>query len=130
MSIEEFIKELEDVGYSYEIVDKVIVTGGDLDGDVYLIIDTLPPDVVFNNKRDVVLRDIVTLPSGVEFNNGGLVSLDSVKKISPSVQFNNRADVYLLSLIGGWIYEWRGNIEGIYSKRLLRYMIKKGIFSR
>ena len=80
MSIEEFIKELEDVGYSYEIVDKVIVTGGDLDGDVYLIIDTLPPDVVFNNKRDVVLRDIVTLPSGVEFNNEGLVSLDSVKK--------------------------------------------------
>jgi hypothetical protein len=36
----------------------------------------------------------------------------------------------LNSLIGGRFSDWRGNIEGIDSKRLLNKMIKQGVFER
>jgi len=36
----------------------------------------------------------------------------------------------LRDLIGGWFNEWKGNIEGIDSKRLLNAMIKQGVFER
>ena len=70
MTREEFIKELGDSCYSYEIVgDKLIVTDR---GAVYLhSLVTLPSDVEFNNEGDVYLRSLVTIPYGVEFNNEG-----------------------------------------------------------
>jgi hypothetical protein len=46
------------------------------------------------------------------------------------VEFNNEGDVYLEYLTGGWFDEWKGNIEGIDSKRLLNKMIKQGVFER
>jgi hypothetical protein len=36
----------------------------------------------------------------------------------------------LYALIGGWFEEWKGNIEGIDSKRLMNLMINKGVFQR
>jgi hypothetical protein len=44
------------------------------------------------------------------------------------VVFNNLGDVALNSLVGGWFENWKGNIEGIDSKRLLNLMIKQGVF--
>jgi hypothetical protein len=46
------------------------------------------------------------------------------------VVFENGGDVYLGSLIGGWLDDWNGNIEGIDSNRLLNSMINKGVFER
>ena len=59
---------------------------------------------------DVDLRALTTLPDDVKFENNG--------------------DVWLDSLVGGWFDEWKGNIEGIDSTKLLNSMIKKGIFER
>jgi hypothetical protein len=36
--------------------------------------------------------------------------------------------VFFELLIGGWLVDWNGNIEGIDSKRLLNVMIKRGMF--
>jgi hypothetical protein len=51
------------------------------------------------------------------------------------VVFNNLGDVALNSLVGGWFENWKGNIGGIGSKRLLigskrllNLMIKRGMF--
>jgi len=46
------------------------------------------------------------------------------------VEFKNGGGVYLRALIGGTIFQWKGNIEGIDSKRLLNKMISKEIFER
>ena len=60
--------------------------------------------IVVTNKMGVNLNSLTSLPSGVVFKNG--------------------EDVYL----GRWFKEWKGNIEGIDSKRLLNVMIKQGVF--
>jgi len=146
---EEFIEILDDKGYPYEIEgDKVVVTHGgwvDLDS-----LTSLPPGVEFRNGGDVGLDSLTSLPTGVEFKNEGHVYLDSLTSISPGVvfknvgyvdlesltsispgvKFNNREDVDLESLIGGYFDDWKGNIEGIDSKRLLNKMIKQGVFER
>jgi hypothetical protein len=36
----------------------------------------------------------------------------------------------LESLIGDWFGDWKGNIKGVDSKRLLNLMINKGLFER
>jgi hypothetical protein len=46
------------------------------------------------------------------------------------VKFENGGNVFLESLTGDWFSEWKGNIKGIDSKRLLNMMIKKGLFER
>jgi hypothetical protein len=46
------------------------------------------------------------------------------------VVFKNKGDVYLRALTGGWFDDWKGNIKGIDSKRLLNSMISKGLFER
>jgi hypothetical protein len=149
MTGEEFIKVLKRNGYSYEMEgDKIIVTYKD---SVYLSdLTSLPPDVEFKNeggvnlssltsispgvefknKGSVNLRSLTSLPPGVVFKNGGNVYLESLTSIPPGVEFKNKKDVYLRSLIGGWIDDWKGNIEGIDSNRLLNSMIKQGIFER
>ena len=127
MTREEFIKVLDEKGYSYEIVgDLIIVTHR---GDVRLeSLETLPPGVEFKNEGWVHLDSLKTLPSGVEFKNGGDVDLYSLETLPPGVVFNNGGYVLLESLVGGWFEEWSGNIEGVDSKRILNLMIKKGVF--
>jgi hypothetical protein len=104
MTTEEFINILNKKEYSYEIEgDKIIVTH---ESHVNLeLLTSLPPGVVFRNEGNVYLRNLTSLPPGVKFENGDVV--------------------FLRSLIGGWIDEWKGNIEGIDSKRLLNLMISK-----
>ena len=109
MTREEFIKVLDEEGYSYEIEgDLIVVTYG----------------------YGVDLSALTSIPPGVEFKNGGYVDLESLTSLPPGVEFKNGEDVYLGLLIGRWFDEWQGNIEGIDSKRLLNVMIKQGVFER
>ena len=130
MTREAFIEILDKEGYSYEIEgDKIVVTGGNKDGDVNLrSLETLPSGVEFRNGGYVNLRSLETLPPGVEFRNKLKVNLYSLKTISPGVEFKNGGVVFLRSLIGGGFQDWEGNIHGIDPKRLLNLMISKGLF--
>ena len=152
MTQEEFIKKLDKKGYSYEIEgDKIIVTHG---GDIMLnSMRYITHGVVFNNGGFVNLANLKTLPPDVEFNNSGFVSLHELKKIPPGMVFNNKGEVYLSSLItlptgvvfnneGGidltylirstrsWdgYIRWNGNIKGIDTKKIIKLMIKRGMF--
>ena len=147
MTQEEFIKELDHEDYSYEIEgDKIVVT---CEGNVWLddltslplgvefrnggfvtleALTSLPPDVVFRNGGNVNLRSLTSLPPGVEFKNGGNVDLSALTSISPGVEFRNKGKAWLSDLIGGSFNDWKGNIGGIGSKRLLNLMISKGMF--
>jgi hypothetical protein len=130
MTQEEFIKLLNRNGYSYEMEgDKIIVTAV---RDIWLnSIQSIPPNVVFNNRGNVLLDSITSIPYGVEFNNGGIVSLDAIVSISPVVKFNNTGVISLRSLTGNDLFrEWQGNIEGIHSTRLANLMISKKIFEK
>ena len=152
MTREEFIQELEEEGYSYKIKgDKIVVTHKGYvnleslkilppgvvfnnegnEGSVNLeSLKILPPGVVFNNDGYVRLKSITSLPPGVEFNNKGPVYLDSLTSLPPGVVFKNWGSVYLESIVGDWFKDWKGNIEGVDSKRLLNFMISKGVFER
>ena len=149
MTREGFIEELEGREYSYEIEgDKIVVTrkgevfldsltslphGVEFNnkGEVYLdSLKSLPHGVEFNNKGLVDLSSLTSLPPGVEFNNKGYVYLESLTSLPPGVEFNNKEDVRLDSLVGGWFDEWKGNIKGVDSNRLLNVMISKGLFER
>ena len=103
MTQEAFIKVLDRKDYSYKIK-------GDL--------------IVVTYKGSVSFDALTSLPPGVEFRNGGYVVLPSLTSLPSGVVFKNGEDVYL----GRWFKEWKGNIEGIDSKRLLNVMIKQGVF--
>ena len=126
MTREEFIKVLDEKGYSYKIEgDKLVVTH---DNDVDLgPLEILPSDVVFKNTGWVYLGFLKTIPYGVEFRNEGYVNLYSLQAIHPGVEFSNDNGIYLDSIMG-WFNRWEGNIEGIESKMLLNLMIKRGMF--
>ena len=105
----------------------VFENGGDVD---LQSLEVLPSEVVFKNGRDVELRSVKVLGSGVVFGNRGFVNLQSAESLPPGVVFNNREKVYLNSLLGVSFNRWKGNIQGVDSKRLLNLMIKKGLFER
>ena len=141
MTKEEFIKELKDRDYEYEvdvIGGKIVVKEGDHQGRIYLSqefynynkIESIPSDVYFKNRLTIYLSYLKSLPPGVVFENGGSVRLDNVQRISPSVEFSNGGKVSLQSLMGGLFDYWEGNIKGIDSKRLLNKMVKDGLFNR
>ena len=94
------------------------------------LVTSLSPDVGFNNGGNIRLYALESIPPGVEFKNGGEISLHSLKSIPPGVVFNNGKNIDLDLLIGEWIREWKGNIDGIDSKGLFNGMIKRGIFVR
>ena len=130
MTQEEFIKVLNRKKYPYRIKgDKIIVMASFFSADLSAL-TSLPPEVVFNNKGGVNLRSLTSLPPDVVFNNGGDVDLFALTSLPPGVVFNNVGGVYLEFLIGVWLYEWEGNIEGIDQKRLLNKMISIGLFDR
>ena len=113
MTQEEFIQILDEKGYSYEIEgDNIVVTNG---------------DSFFGN---VDLHTVRTLPQNLEFKNRGSVDLIILKSIPPGVEFNNGGAIIIRSIIQGWLSNWKGNIKGIDSKRLLNLMISKGVFER
>ena len=131
MTREEFIAILDEKRYSHEIErNKIVVIH---EGDVYLnALTSLPPGVEFKNGGGVHLDGLTSLPPGVVFKNRGHftgdVDLESLTSISPGVVFENGGDVHLKALTGDWFSKWKGNIEGIDSKRLLNLMIKQGMF--
>ena len=104
-----FISGLETNQFKYEEMDddKIIVTHG---GDLYLgMTKFMPSNLEFRNKGDVTLSLLRSIPVGVEFNNSG--------------------DVYIgKHFLRNYISFWKGNLEGVDSKRLLNLMIKRGIF--
>jgi hypothetical protein len=126
---EEFIEILDKKGYSYEIQgDRIVVTHK---GDVFLnALTSLPPGVVFENERLLDLGSLISISPGVVFRNGGYVGLNSLTSLSPGVEFRNKGSIILGFLSEGFLDFWKGNIDGIDSKRLLNYMISKGIFER
>jgi len=101
-------------------------------GFVYLdALTSLPPGVAFINRGFVHLGALTSLPPGLEFRNDGDVHLDALTSLPSGVKFRNwEHDVSLVALIGNWFSKWKGNIEGIDSKRLLNSMISKGLFER
>ena len=127
MTQKEFIKVLDKKRYSYKIEgDNIVVT---YEEHVYLSsLTSLPPGVVFKNGGTVWLDSLKIIPPGVVFNNEGYVDLGDLTSLPPGVVFKNGGTVYLNSLIGGRFSDWRGNIEGVDSKRLLNKMIKDGVF--
>jgi hypothetical protein len=127
MTREEFIKVLEEEGYSYKLEgDKIVVTYvGNVDLES---LESLPPDVEFKNEGWVDLYSLKSLPLGVVFQNEGWVDLESLTSLPPGLEFNNKGDVNLDALIGGGFNDWEGNIEGIESNSLLNLMIKRGMF--
>ena len=130
MTREEFIKELNKKGYSYEIEgDKIVVTHK---GDIILFnnFNSIPSGVEFNSNGVVYLYELKDLPSEVIFNNKGDVVLDSIKNIFPDVKFNNSGNIRLELLGGIWFDKWKGNIKGIGYKRLLNKMISLGLFNK
>ena len=129
MTQKEFIKYLDERKESYEIEgDKIVVTHK---YNVFLDrLTSLPPGVEFRNREGVYLQSLTSLPPDVVFRNIGHVVLSSLTSISPGVEFKNGGDVDLGSLVGGWFKDWKGNIEGIDSTKLLNLMISKGIFER
>jgi hypothetical protein len=122
----EFIKQLEEAGYSYETQGtKTLVIH---EGGVWLdSLTHLPPGVEFKNRGGVWLDSLTHLPPGVEFKNGGWVYLPSLTHLAPGVEFKNEGGVRLPSL-GLDTDECVCNIEGIEGKRLLNLMIKGGMF--
>jgi hypothetical protein len=107
----------------------VFKNGGDVD---LRSLTSLPPGVKFENGGDVGLGSLTSISPGVVFNNGWYVDLRSLTSLPPGVVFKkNDGGVYLNALIGGrFNSDWKGNIEGIDSKRLLNLMIKQGVFER
>ena len=86
--------------------------------------------IVVTHEFAVFLGSLTSLPPGVEFRNEGHVYLYSLASLPPGVEFRNEGYVNLDSLTGGRFYDWKGNIEGIDSKRLLNKMISLGLFDR
>ena len=97
MTQAEFIKILEEKGYSYELKEgKLTVNykgGVDLSS-----LTKLPDTTVFNNRGSVDLHSLTKLPDNTVFNNGGSVYLSSLTTLPNNTIFNNQGNVYLHSL--------------------------------
>jgi hypothetical protein len=86
--------------------------------------------VEFENEGSISLNSLTSLPPDAVFRNGIGVKLYSLNSIPPGVEFSKGINIYLTSLTGGRFYDWKGNIEGIGSSRLLNKMISIGLFDK
>jgi len=136
MTGEEFKNLLQRRGYPYRIDGDYIIVGTEYKDDytpreaedLSFIENSIPPNVIFINHGNLVLKYLREIPENVKFYNSGWIDLTTVKFIRTEIEFNNEDDVYLGFLVGRWFSEWENNIEGIDSKMLLNLMIKKGLF--
>ena len=129
MTQEKFREVLDEKRYSYEMEGNKIVVTSNGYADLNAL-TSLPPGVEFKNKGAVWLSELTSLPPGMEFGNKGRVYLNSLTSIPPGVEFKNRGHINLKSLMDGFFNDWKGNIKGIDSKRLLNKMISLGLFER
>ena len=140
MTREEFIAVLDNLSYSYKIInDKIVVTSkskagidlvgtmiNDDNGLLVVTIDKIPSGVIFQGKGHVNLSSLEVLPDDVEFRNMGYVDLSSMDiPINLMDSFNNSGDITFKNL--DWEGNWEGNIDGIDNKRILRLIINKEI---
>lgn len=127
MTKEAFLQLLDRVGYSYEIDSQstIVTTKGDVNLNYY---ESIPPNVKFKNDGSVYLSRLKSLPSNTHFLNTGYVNLESITSLPQTTKFANGGEIHLESLVGGWFDDWPSNINGINNKRLLNFMIKKGLF--
>jgi hypothetical protein len=149
MTQEEFIKILDEKGYSYvEEGNKIVVDcRGSIilnsieslpsgvvfmnDGDVQLEnVHILQSDIYFNNNGFIYLSNLYRIPPDVEFTNRGYIWFTSIRSISPDVEFKNEGHVNLQPLIDGVIDDWEGNIDDIEPRRLFNKMISLGLFDK
>ena len=116
MTRKEFIKVLIERHYPYSInKDRIVITGRDI--DLHLI-ETIPPNIVFDNSASVNMTGLRTLPSGIIFNNRGSVYLPFIKKIPADTEFNNGISIDLNSLENIPSGVKFNNIENIYLRSL------------
>lgn len=144
MTQEEFIEILDNEGLSYEIEgDRIVVThdtrfkkasrnginlvASEFNGE-YWVINSIPSGVIFKNKGYLNLNSLEEMPDIVEFRNTGDLQLDNIStsEIHSGCVFNNTGSIRFINFI--WDNKWSGNIEGVNDKRLLHFMIKKGLF--
>ena len=83
--------------------------------------------MAFNNGAMVHLDSLRGLSPNVKFNNGGYVNLKSLEKISQDFEFNNNGNVYFSNFN---TKTWGYSIDGINSRRLLNFVISKGLLER
>jgi len=106
------------------------------EGFVDMSITYVSDGVEFINGGDVNIPFITSIGDNVKFENSGSVNFGSnLRKISKSVEFNQEKDINVYVEWSGFIWlddvklkEWIPIIEGIDSKRLFNFMIKKGLF--
>lgn len=144
MTQEEFIEILDNENYSYEIEgDRIVVThdkkfikkgpyginlvASEFNGE-YWVINSIPSGVIFKNKGYLNLNQLEEMPDSVEFRNTGNLKLDNIptSEIHSGCVFDNTGSIEFSNFI--WDNKWSGNIEGVNDKRLLNFMIKKGLF--
>jgi hypothetical protein len=129
MERKEFINKLEEWGYDYYFRgDSLVVTGliQPIRSTVILNVESLPNNVEFENKGDVVLKKLIRIPEGAKFLNKGHVTFGpriGLDDIPESVVFG--PDVEDVGNIREILYDV--NIPGIHFIRMLKYLYKKGL---
>lgn len=104
MDKEGFKRILTQKGYSYEEEGKdLVVTYGGPSGVFLPRLESIPPNVKFENSGYVDLSFLEDLPEGISFKNSGNVFLSLVERIPGGTVFLNQEDVVLEELkeIGG-----------------------------
>jgi hypothetical protein len=98
-------------------------------------IEELPSGIEFRNGGDIQMGELKELPSDVVIANGGTIFLRSIEKIHPGVEFNNGQGKYLESVSFLSVFLGDKNnihteckIDRINNRRLINFMIKKGLF--
>ena len=79
------------------IVGRVSFTGSDYISFYELGIDSMPPNVTFDNSGHVQLGTLKEIPEGVFFDNEGVVYMSSVSRITRGTRFGKWVRGVILS---------------------------------
>ena len=79
------------------IVGRVSFTGSDYISFYELGIDSMPPNVTFDNSGHVQLGALKEIPEGVFFDNEGVVYMSSVSRITRGTRFGKWVRGVILS---------------------------------
>ena len=106
--------------------DTVFMNGGDVE---LWSLEEIQPRVKFINKGSIDFGKLESLSAGTVLQNKGMIFLSKINIIDRGVVFQNEKGV-MIGRTDFSEFSWSGNIEGINSKRLLNFMISKGLFER
>ena len=79
------------------IVGRVSFTGSDYISFYELGIDSMPPNVTFDNSGHIQLGTLKEIPEGVFFDNVGVVYMSSVSRITRGTRFGKWVRGVILS---------------------------------